>query len=218
MPADTTEGVAKHSTRLQPSINLHAPVTAFMFSCSGTQCTTPEGWRLGWALCSDQSLKVYWPPTQDPNPGGRNQNHKWWSLHYHCTQCPISIALWQICWTIFTYGIYGYPVCIVERSDSRSVGNHQPIDFGWRKTRRWNTLELQWITEIWIVIFCSFRLKWTQNWKLQWTLINIFLNVKNVKIWEINARLILEYFLQYTTEDENSIYFLNRQFTRNTYI
>ena len=21
-----------------------------MFSCSGTQCTTPEGWRLGWAL------------------------------------------------------------------------------------------------------------------------------------------------------------------------
>ena len=43
MPADTTETVAKHSARLQPSINLHAPVTAFMFSCSGTQCTTPEG-------------------------------------------------------------------------------------------------------------------------------------------------------------------------------
>ena len=31
--------------RLQPSINLHAPVTAFMFSCSGTQCTTPEGMK-----------------------------------------------------------------------------------------------------------------------------------------------------------------------------
>ena len=33
--------------RLQPSINLHAPVTANIFSCSGTQCTTPKGWRLG---------------------------------------------------------------------------------------------------------------------------------------------------------------------------
>ena len=31
--ADTTEPVAEHSARLQPSINLHAPVTAFMFSC-----------------------------------------------------------------------------------------------------------------------------------------------------------------------------------------
>ena len=36
MPADATEGVAEHSSRLQPSINLHAPVSAFMFSCSGT--------------------------------------------------------------------------------------------------------------------------------------------------------------------------------------
>ena len=36
MPHDATEGVAEHSSRLQPSINLHAPVTAFMFSCSGT--------------------------------------------------------------------------------------------------------------------------------------------------------------------------------------
>ena len=36
MPADTTETVAEHSARLQPSINLHAPVTAFMFGCSGT--------------------------------------------------------------------------------------------------------------------------------------------------------------------------------------
>ena len=44
MPADTTETVVDQSARLQPSINLHASVTAFMFSCSGTQCT-PEGWR-----------------------------------------------------------------------------------------------------------------------------------------------------------------------------
>ena len=29
MLAGTTETVAEHSTRLQPSINLHAPVTAF---------------------------------------------------------------------------------------------------------------------------------------------------------------------------------------------
>ena len=39
MPQDATEGVAEHSSRLQPSINVHAPVTAFMFSCSGTMCT-----------------------------------------------------------------------------------------------------------------------------------------------------------------------------------
>ena len=28
MPDDATEGVAEHNSRLQPSINLHAPVTA----------------------------------------------------------------------------------------------------------------------------------------------------------------------------------------------
>ena len=36
MPADTTETVTEHSARLQPSINLHAAVTAYMFSCFGT--------------------------------------------------------------------------------------------------------------------------------------------------------------------------------------
>ena len=41
MPDDVTEGVAEYSSRLQPSINLHAPVTAFMFSGSGTQCILP---------------------------------------------------------------------------------------------------------------------------------------------------------------------------------
>ena len=34
MPDAPTESVAEHSSKLQPSINLHAPVTAFMFSCS----------------------------------------------------------------------------------------------------------------------------------------------------------------------------------------
>ena len=36
VPADTTETVTEHSARLQPSINLHDPVTALMLSCSGT--------------------------------------------------------------------------------------------------------------------------------------------------------------------------------------
>ena len=36
MPDDAIEGVDKHSSRLQPSNNLHAPVTPLMFSCSGT--------------------------------------------------------------------------------------------------------------------------------------------------------------------------------------
>ena len=53
---EATEGVAEHSSRLQPSIKFHAPaVTAFMFSCSGTS----KGWRIGWAMCSDRSLIVY---------------------------------------------------------------------------------------------------------------------------------------------------------------
>ena len=44
----------------QSTFNLHASVTAFMFSCSGTQCTTHKGWRLGWAQCSWSSLIEYW--------------------------------------------------------------------------------------------------------------------------------------------------------------
>ena len=35
MADDATEGVAEHSSRLQPSINLHAANTAFIFCCSG---------------------------------------------------------------------------------------------------------------------------------------------------------------------------------------
>ena len=34
MPDD--EGLAEHSSRLQPSFSLHAPVIAFVFSCSGS--------------------------------------------------------------------------------------------------------------------------------------------------------------------------------------
>ena len=36
MSDDATEGVTEYISRLQPPINLHAPVTTFMFSCSGT--------------------------------------------------------------------------------------------------------------------------------------------------------------------------------------
>ena len=42
MPDDATEGVAERSAMLQPSINLHAPVTAFMSSYSGTNVLS---WR-----------------------------------------------------------------------------------------------------------------------------------------------------------------------------
>ena len=70
MPADTTESVAEHGARLQPPINLHAPVTAFMFSCSGTVCVwggggVNEAWtceNLGiWfeASCSGQNAGMY---------------------------------------------------------------------------------------------------------------------------------------------------------------
>ena len=36
MPDDVSESVAKHSSRQQPSINLHALFTTFMFSCFDT--------------------------------------------------------------------------------------------------------------------------------------------------------------------------------------
>ena len=37
IPDDATESVTKHSTKLQPTINLHAPVTIFVFSISGPE-------------------------------------------------------------------------------------------------------------------------------------------------------------------------------------
>ena len=55
MPYDATEGVAKHFSWLQPSFNLHAPVTAFMFSCSVAQVYFPEGMKAR----SDRSLIAY---------------------------------------------------------------------------------------------------------------------------------------------------------------
>ena len=34
MPDDPIEGVAEPAFKLQPSVNVHAPVTTFMFSCT----------------------------------------------------------------------------------------------------------------------------------------------------------------------------------------
>ena len=52
MPDNATESVAEHSSRLQPSINLHALVTAFLFSCSGIDVLPlrDEGSDKPWAV------------------------------------------------------------------------------------------------------------------------------------------------------------------------
>ena len=56
---DATEGVAEHSARLQPSINLHAPVTAFMFSCSGTHMYYPGGMKARVSMYMAIFKKIY---------------------------------------------------------------------------------------------------------------------------------------------------------------
>ena len=68
MPYDATEGVAEHSFRLQPSINLHAPFTAFMYYPEGMKArVSPVQWSKPYSILA---------PTQDSNPSGRIQNHK----------------------------------------------------------------------------------------------------------------------------------------------
>ena len=57
MPDDTTEGLAEHSSRLQPSINLHAPVTAALVP--NVLARRDEG--LG-KPCIVIEASVYWPP------------------------------------------------------------------------------------------------------------------------------------------------------------
>ena len=59
--ADTTETVTEHSARLQPLINLHDQVTAFMFSCSGTDVLPRRDKGTGKALCKDRSLHSIFP-------------------------------------------------------------------------------------------------------------------------------------------------------------
>ena len=50
------------------SICMHQLQTLALTSCSGTQCTTSKEWRLRYALCSDRSLVVYWPPSSNFTP------------------------------------------------------------------------------------------------------------------------------------------------------
>ena len=55
MPDDAPEGVAKHSSRLQPSINLHAPVTAALV----LKILPRRDEGSGEPCASDRSLIVY---------------------------------------------------------------------------------------------------------------------------------------------------------------
>ena len=55
MPDDDTEGVAEHSSKLQRSLNLYAPVTAFMFSCSGTDVLPQRDEGLGKPYAVDRA-------------------------------------------------------------------------------------------------------------------------------------------------------------------
>ena len=63
MPDDATEGVVEHSSRLQPSINLHAPVTAFMLQVIWYTMYYPEGMKARVMTCAViEALIVYKPP------------------------------------------------------------------------------------------------------------------------------------------------------------
>ena len=67
MPDDVIECVGEHSSRLQSSINLHALVTTFMFSCSGTdvQLQRDEDWGTPCAVIEPYKILA---PAQDLNP------------------------------------------------------------------------------------------------------------------------------------------------------
>ena len=103
LPDDTTKGVAKHSFRLQPSINLHVPVTgvaeySFRLQPSinlhvpvtGSAVLVPivlprkdEDSGIGPVQWS--KLHIILAPTQNSNSGGLIQNHKRWSTTYTTT-------------------------------------------------------------------------------------------------------------------------------------
>ena len=53
MEVDATEGVVEHSWLL-PHINLHVPVTAFMFGCSGSDVKFKFKFKL---YCPVQSIE-----------------------------------------------------------------------------------------------------------------------------------------------------------------
>ena len=85
MPADSTETVVEHSARLQPSINLHAPITAFYVQLLWYPMYYPGGMNSRVSPVQWSKPHSILAPTQDSNPGGRIQSHKRWPLHYHCT-------------------------------------------------------------------------------------------------------------------------------------
>ena len=56
MPHDAIEGVAKHSSGLQPSVSSHAPVTAYMFSLSGADVLPRMNEGSGRSCAANQAL------------------------------------------------------------------------------------------------------------------------------------------------------------------
>ena len=71
MPADTTETVVQHSARLQPSINLHAPVTAFYVQLLWYPMYYPGGMKARVSPVQWSKPHSILVPTQDLNQGGR---------------------------------------------------------------------------------------------------------------------------------------------------
>ena len=57
-----TEGVVEYSSMLQPSNNSHAPVTAFIFSCSGTDVLPQRDDGSGKPCVVIQPYSIYWHP------------------------------------------------------------------------------------------------------------------------------------------------------------
>ena len=55
MPDDATDDVAKHSFRLQPLINLHAQITAIIYSRSGTDALPRRDESSGRLCAVDQA-------------------------------------------------------------------------------------------------------------------------------------------------------------------
>ena len=70
--------MAEHSSRLQPSINLHAPVTSSAALVPNVLPRKDEGSGKGHVQWS--KFHIILAPNQDSNPGGRIQNHKRWPL------------------------------------------------------------------------------------------------------------------------------------------
>ena len=68
MPADITETVVEHSTRLQPSIKLHDPITAFMLRCSATDVQLRRDENSGMPCEEIEALYSILVSTQDSKP------------------------------------------------------------------------------------------------------------------------------------------------------